>query len=430
MAKTLKCLFCGMVFNNDTVGKRNYGTHLDTQHADQLPKDISCGNEYVYLITTKPRPNIGKCMMCPRKAPWNDSAYRYGKLCSKLCRDKYRDIAKQRMVRTYGKDSLMSDPQHQVKMLKGRKISGEYVWPDKTRTSYVGSYELDFLKYMDEVMNWDAPADIISNEPDMCFIPYKLKDGTDSTYIPDFFILNLRLLVEIKASSKNDKRDYRREREEVMAYRLPQLEGFLRDNNMYYVIVFDKEYGYFDSIVEMLTDNVKRHALKQRIFVPSNYRSLLKEDYQADTPWQMLQDMLDTTGLLEADYDIDEVYERWREWVNISAADLEKWKSNPISKLASVDPAAVIDRNIKLLKTPRSKWNQDTAKEAMRTISFNSRMSNGKNGKPVRKDIPFSKRDISLINWAYLPSTVDEKDFKYWISAEGISKANEILSDK
>jgi hypothetical protein len=125
--------------------------------------------------------------------------------------------------------------------------------------------------------------------------------------------------------------------------------------------------------------------------------------------------------------DIDEVYRKWRKWTNITAAQLQAWSKSPISRLASIKPTEVINRNLELLTTPRNKWTIHTARAAMRTVQFNTRMSAMPVGKHVRRDIPFSKRDISLINWAYRPPTVDVKKLKYWSSSAGIAQAKKIL---
>lgn len=112
--------------------------------------------------------------------------------------------------------------------------------------------------------------------------------------------------------------------------------------------------------------------------------------------------------------ELDEVYREWKKWTNISASQLKAWAESPVSRMASVDPAAVIRRNLHLLETPKSQWGAKEVAAAKRTISFNQRMSGDDQGQPVRKGVPFSKRDISLINWAYRPSTVSPSTLSSW----------------
>lgn len=100
---------------------------------------------------------------------------------------------------------------------------------------------------------------------------------------------------------------------------------------------------------------------------------------------------------------LDEVYKKYRAAVNMSASELKAWAKTPASKAASVDRTPV-QRNIELLETPKDSWTQKHVDWANRTISFVARMKNsgGKGkGTPINQEIPFSKKEISLRNWAY-----------------------------
>lgn len=100
---------------------------------------------------------------------------------------------------------------------------------------------------------------------------------------------------------------------------------------------------------------------------------------------------------------IVEIRKKWRATVNMSASELRAWSESECSRKASVDAAAVIKRNLRLLETPADEWDARDARDANRTISFISRMSKMPQGKPAVKGCP-SKRDISLRNWAYNPN--------------------------
>ena len=99
--------------------------------------------------------------------------------------------------------------------------------------------------------------------------------------------------------------------------------------------------------------------------------------------------------------ELDAVFASWRASVNMSASELEAWSENECSRKASVDPAAVIARNLRLLRKNKDEWDERDIKDAKRTISFIARMKAMPKGEPVG-DCP-SKRDISLRNWAYNP---------------------------
>lgn len=98
----------------------------------------------------------------------------------------------------------------------------------------------------------------------------------------------------------------------------------------------------------------------------------------------------------------DDVWARWKTSVNMTASELEAWAERPESRLASVDSRAVIERNLRLLRTPKDRWDARDVRDAKRTIAFIARMRKMPRGKPVRKGLP-SARDIALKNWAFDP---------------------------
>ena len=79
-------------------------------------------------------------------------------------------------------------------MLLQRRISGTYEWRDGAEFNYVGSYEKDFLRVLDQELNWQS-SDLFVPSPHTYTYKYK---GKDHFYIPDFFIPSLNLEVEIK----------------------------------------------------------------------------------------------------------------------------------------------------------------------------------------------------------------------------------------
>ncbi len=96
------------------------------------------------------------------------------------------------------------------------------------------------------------------------------------------------------------------------------------------------------------------------------------------------------------------VFRNYKKNVNMSFSQLKKWAENPLSRKASLTRGPV-NRNLKLLSKKKSEWNKKDIKDALKTISFNSRMKKVPKGKPVSKNTKLSKRDISLRNWAWNP---------------------------
>lgn len=101
-----------------------------------------------------------------------------------------------------------------------------------------------------------------------------------------------------------------------------------------------------------------------------------------------------------SDKELDKVYRKYKQKSNMTYTELLIWSKNPASKLASLDRTPII-RNLRLLKKRKSFWTTKDIEDAKKTITFISRMKKVKRGKPVFKNL--SKRDISLLNWAYNP---------------------------
>jgi hypothetical protein len=116
--------------------------------------------------------------------------------------------------------------------------------------------------------------------------------------------------------------------------------------------------------------------------------------------------VLDAMDEAQLEEKLDEVYSEWNDHVNMSASELQSWSENPCSREASVDPQAVIKRNLRLLEKDKDEWTENDIQDAERTISFISRMSDEANKPESPKDgsngCP-TEWAISLLNWAYNP---------------------------
>lgn len=107
---------------------------------------------------------------------------------------------------------------------------------------------------------------------------------------------------------------------------------------------------------------------------------------------------------LEEDNSKDEVYSEWNDHVNMTATELKKWSKNPCSREASVDPQAVIKRNLRLLERNKEDWTSNDVEDAERTISFINRMKANRPDSP--REGPHgcpSEWAVSMLNWAFNP---------------------------
>lgn len=181
--------------------------HLEDKHEEQL--DGLSGAQFYFNLKNGYNKKFGSCIICKGPTKFNEKTKKYNRLCEKEeCKEKYVAMFKARMMKTYGKESLMKDPEQQEKMLSNRKISGKYEWHDGKVFTYTGTYELEFLKMMDIFLEWNS-ADLIAPAP-MVF-KYQF-EGKDHFYIPDFYIPSIDLIIEVKGSNNHyQKRDLEKE---------------------------------------------------------------------------------------------------------------------------------------------------------------------------------------------------------------------------
>ena len=194
MSKTLHCKYCDAFIKDYD----HYAAHMESDHSDLILPGMDGWQFIFYLRSGKTQ---GSCVVCKKATEWNPKTHKYHRFCNNpKCKEKYVKTFQNRMVGKYGKVNLLNDPEQQKIMLANRKISGEYTWSDKIHTSkYTGSYELSFLQFLDEIMNFD-PGDVVAPSPHTYYYEY---EGKTHFYIPDFYITSLNLEIEIKEGTNN-----------------------------------------------------------------------------------------------------------------------------------------------------------------------------------------------------------------------------------
>lgn len=192
--KRITCKFCGEYMKSYDL----YVSHIESSHSESIPQDMTAWRFVYYLKTGKTH---GSCIICKNDTEWNEKTHKYHRFCNNpKCKEKYVETFQNRMIGKYGKVNLLNDPEQQKKMLANRKISGVYVWRDHVHeTPYTGTYELSFLMFLDEIMEFD-PDDVIGPSPHTYYYIY---EGKKHFYIPDFFIPSLNLEIEIKEGTNN-----------------------------------------------------------------------------------------------------------------------------------------------------------------------------------------------------------------------------------
>lgn len=240
-----KCPFCDVKYicdnkNNLDKVKRELYMHIEVEHPEMLNDEITPARAYFNFKYNK---TSGKCVMCRKETKWNEATERYERFCSQKCKEKYREEFKKRMVNKYGKEHLLDNPDQQKKMLGNRSISGEYTWSTDSRSKikYTGSYEREFLEFLDIVMRF-SPNDIIAPAPQV--FEYVTSDKRKRLYIPDFFIPSLNLIVEIKDGGSNPNKHHKIQAIDKEKERLKDIV-MAKQTKYNYVKVVDKDYSIF-----------------------------------------------------------------------------------------------------------------------------------------------------------------------------------------
>ena len=222
--------------------------HMTAKHKQELG-DLTPAHDY---FNKKYHKTAGKCTICHRETKFNEDTERYERFDRQVCRDKYREQFKARMTKKYGSvTALMNDPNHQKEMLEKRKISGKYKWSDENTVKYVGTYELDFLKYADTVLGLKS-TDILAPAPQVFQYHYK---GKDHQYIPDMYVVPYNLIVEIKGSNK-----FYRDRDISKEY---AKDAQMKREKYNYIKILDKKYDKLNLLINDIkaADNDNRKGV-------------------------------------------------------------------------------------------------------------------------------------------------------------------------
>ena len=243
-----KCAFC-QYQTDDIVA---CGQHYETAHRSLLPTGLS-GAHFAYFILTGRKE--GRCVVCHRPTQWNEKTHKYHRICSDRCK------------RQYGKIKQLTNPKVQQEMLAHRKISGEYTWfSSRAEDSshpifrYTGSYELDFVTYMDRVKHWN-PNDLMMPCPILFEYTY---DGQKRFYIPDAYIPSLDLIIEIKDGDPNNPPHNANKHPEILAVNRVKEKlkrAAVKKSTHNYLVIYNKDYRDF----EMYLRTTKKQYLTESI---------------------------------------------------------------------------------------------------------------------------------------------------------------------
>ena len=238
---SIKCKFCGKVFPDADA----MAAHLEKAHIDMIPPDMDSYQFYYYMKTGKTH---GNCVMCKKPTGWNPKTKKYKRFCDNpKCKVAYRELFKKRMIGSYGKITLLNDPEQQKKMLANRSISGIYTWSDGSKKlPYTGSYELSFLEFLDKIMDFPS-SDVMAPSPHTYNYTY---EGKQHFYIPDFFIPSLNLEIEVKDGGDNPNMHHKIQDVDKEKERLKDQVMKTNSNQFNYLKVVNKQNEIFLKYLE------------------------------------------------------------------------------------------------------------------------------------------------------------------------------------
>ena len=236
--KRYKCPYC-----EKRVERNQLQYHIGKDHQDMIPQGYTAARVAFNYLNKKTE---GHCIICGGVTDWNEDKKRYERLCNKpACKKKYVKMTEDRLKKARGvtKKEMMSDPQHQDMMLKNRSISGIYKFEDGGKVPYVGSYEKNFLEFMDQYLHVSS-MDIQAPGPT---IEYYF-EGKKHFWITDFYYTPYNLVFDIKDGGSNPNK---RQMDEYRAKQRNKAAAIIEQGEYNYLRLTDNK---FDQLIEIMMD--------------------------------------------------------------------------------------------------------------------------------------------------------------------------------
>lgn len=241
MAKIIKCPFCDKRYSLIDA----LYAHMERDHRESLdglpPQQVIFNYRNKYPLNKE----FGKSVISGKPTPFNMTTGRYERFANDNERNQYREYFRNNMIRKYGKDTILDEPEQQKTMLANRKISGVYKWSDGVHeTTYTGSYEEKFLEFLDLSIGWDNPDDIMAPAPMIFRYEY---EGKNHFHIPDFYISSCNLIVNIKSDSNK----HYRLRDIDIEYKQDES---IKKSKFNYIKIMDNNFTPFINMLDKIRD--------------------------------------------------------------------------------------------------------------------------------------------------------------------------------
>lgn len=239
--RKFKCPYC-----NYKGTRERLVSHVENNHKEMIPEGYTAARVVFNSINHK---EVGHCVQCKvNETKWNEDTWRYERFCSDKCRDAYVKMAKERMVKKYGKTNLLDDEEQQKKMLANRRISGTYKFRDGGERTYCGSYEKKTLEFYDKVLNVPS-KDIITPGPTIIY-DY---EGKKHKWITDIYYVPFNLVHDIKDGGSNPNK---RKMDEYRAKQSAKEEAIVKQKQYNYIRLTDNNFSQLLLILAELKEQM------------------------------------------------------------------------------------------------------------------------------------------------------------------------------
>lgn len=311
--KKYKCLYC-----EDRVERNKMPYHIEKKHKEMIPEGYTAARVAFNTVNKK---SSGHCIICRNETEWNEDKCRYERLCNNpACKKAYVKMTEDRLKARRGvtKSEMLNNPEFQNKMLKGRSISGTYKFTDGGKIDYVGSYEKNFLEFMDKFLHVKS-SDIDAPGPTVEYY----YEGKKHFWITDFYYIPYNLVLDIKDGGNNPNK------REMPEYRAKQKakEKAIADSKMYnYIRLTDNNMPQLIDIMMDLKDSLmdmegpfdqRMSKIKPIIRINEGYIHLLNDfkdprycDWDEELTYKSIHDAISSQSGLNLDnelhvYDMD-----------------------------------------------------------------------------------------------------------------------------
>lgn len=239
--RKFKCPYC-----NYKGTRERLVSHVENNHKEMIPEGYTAARVVFNSINHK---EVGHCVQCKvNETKWNEDTWKYERFCSDKCRDAYVKMAKERMVKKYGKTNLLDDEEQQKKMLANRRISGTYKFRDGGERTYCGSYEKKTLEFYDKVLNVPS-KDIMTPGPTVIY-DY---EGKKHKWITDIYYIPFNLVHDIKDGGSNPNK---RKMDVYRAKQSAKEEAIVKQKQYNYIRLTDNNFSQLLLILAELKEQM------------------------------------------------------------------------------------------------------------------------------------------------------------------------------